>query len=220
MEQIRKEFDRIAVASEQERNPGGIYDPFLLPFVPRDCNRVLEVGCGTGEFTRQLARRVKHVTALDLSSEMIRVARQRSEDHQNIEYQVCDILQTDLPAEAFDSVVMIATLHHLPTVVLQDVKRALTVGGVLIIHDLLASSTVLDRAADPLKLVVHLLAHWSRTGRLRASRQVRKAWAEHGKNERYPTIRDVNAMSCCYLPGAYVKRHMLWRYTLVWRKRG
>ena len=42
-------------------------------------DRVLEIGCGTGGTARHLAQVVDHVTATDLSAEMIRIAKARSE---------------------------------------------------------------------------------------------------------------------------------------------
>ena len=221
MEQIKKDFDRIAVLSERESKLGGTYDSFLLQFIPASCNSALEIGCGTGAFTRLLALRTNHVTATDLSGEMIRVARQRSTGCRNIEYTVGDVLEMDLPAGQFDCIVMIATLHHLPAEsVLEKLKHALTPEGVLILHDLLTPTGILDRAADLVRFPINMASRYLRTGRLLASREVRRAWAEHGKKERYLTKREVAAMRERYLEGGYVKYHLLWRYTVVWRKRG
>ena len=218
-EKIQKDFDRIAVLSERESELGGTYDPFLLRFIPAPCDRALEIGCGTGTFTRLLARQASHVTATDLSGEMIRVARRRSTGHTNINYSVGDVLEMNLPVSQFDCIVMIATLHHLPTEpVLEKLKQALTPEGVLILHDLLTSTGIFDRTADLMKFPVSMAMRCLRTGRLRARREVRRAWAEHGEKERYLTKQEVAAMRDQYLQGGYVKYHLLWRYTVVWRK--
>src|SRR5437868_8799282 len=113
MEQLQKDFDHIAVLSERESDIGGIYDGYLLNFVPALCRRALEVGCGTATFTRQLAKRANQVTAIDLSSEMIRIAGERSALHPNIDFTVGNVLEMDLAVSQFDCIVMIATLHHL-----------------------------------------------------------------------------------------------------------
>lgn len=216
---MQKDFDRIAVLSDRESESGGTYDAFLLQFIPKRCERALEIGCGTGTFTRLLARHTEHVVATDLSSEMIRVARERSTDYQDIEYSVGDVLETNLPPNHFDCIVLIATLHHLPNaLVLAKLKPALKPEGVLILHDLLTPSGILDRAADLVRLPLSLATAYVRTGHLWPKREVRSAWAEHGKGERYLTKAEVVAMRDQYLPGAYVKNHLLWRYTLVWRK--
>jgi ubiquinone/menaquinone biosynthesis C-methylase UbiE len=218
-EEIQKDFDRIAVLSGRESDSGGTYDAFLQHFIPPGCDRALEIGCGTGEFTRLLAQRADHVVATDLSGEMIRVARERSTGYQNIEYSVGDVLEMDLPANQFACIVMIATLHHLPSdLVLTKLKPALKPEGVLILHDLLTPAGILDRAADLVRLPVSMARAYVRTGHLRPNQEVRRAWAEHGRNERYLTEAEVAALRDQYLPGAYVKCHLLWRYTLVWRK--
>src|SRR5215510_16366542 len=102
MQQIQKDFDRIALLSEREREVGGLYDRFLLQFIPAPCDRVLEVGCGTGAFTRLLATRANDIKAVDLSGEMIRVARRRSTDYPHIEYTVGDYLELNIPQTHFD----------------------------------------------------------------------------------------------------------------------
>lgn len=218
-EEIQRDFDRIAVLSERESEPGGTHNAFLLQFIPTRCDRALEIGCGTGTFTRLLAMQADHVAATDLSSEMIRVARQRSTEYQNIEYFVGDVLEMDLPVRRFDCIVMIATLHHLPTdPVLIKLKQALRPNGVLILHDLLTPRGIFDRAADLLRIPVSMATTYVRTRQFWPRREVRRAWAQHGKHERYLTKAEVVAMRDQYLPGAYVKYHLLWRYTIVWRK--
>jgi SAM-dependent methyltransferase len=114
---------------------------------------------------------------------------------------------------------MIATLHHLPTdSVLAKLKQALRPQGVLILHDLLTPTGIFNRAADLVRIPVSMAMTYVRTGRFWPRREVRRAWAEHGKEERYLTKEEVLAMRDQYLEGAYVKYHLLWRYTIVWRK--
>jgi SAM-dependent methyltransferase len=219
IKQIQKDFDRIAVLSEHAGESGGIYDPFLLKFVPAQCACALEVGCGIGTFTRRLAKRANRVIAIDLSSEMVRIARKRSADYLNIDFSVSDVLETDLPAGQFDCIVMIATLHHLPSErVLEKLKHSLRSDGVLILYDLLTPQGALPRLADLVRFPLNVGWRWHLTGQPLAPRGVRRAWAEHGKNERYLTKREVEAMRDCCLPGAQVKYHLLWRYTIVWYK--
>ena len=220
MERIRKDFDRIATLSEHEREVDGTYDRFLLRSAPARCARALEVGCGTGTFTRLLAGQADHVTAIDLSGEMIRIARERSTGYANIDYSVGDVLKMELPVSQFDCIVMVATLHHLPTgPALEKLKLALKPDGVLIIHDLLTPKGALERSGDMVRMPVSVAVRWLRTGRAWPRREVRKAWAEHGRKEQYLTKRGVKAMIDDFLPGGYVKYHLLWRYTIVWRKK-
>ena len=57
-----------------------------------------------------------------------------------------------------------------------------------------------------------------KTGRLREPAAVRAAWAEHGRSDVYPTLAQVRRACAGLLPGARVRRHLLWRYSLVWHK--
>jgi len=67
---------------------------------------------------------------------------------------------------------------------------------------------------------VNMSLRFFKTGRLLPSKELRAAWNEHGKGERYLTIDEVKEARENHLPGASVHRHLLWRYTLIWRKSG
>lgn len=219
--QIRVEFDRIALLTEHHGSGRArdIYCDYLMQHLPPSLENALEIGCGTGAFTRLLASRARNTVALDLSPEMIRLAKAHSANYQNIEYKLGDVMQISLPAARFDCIVSIATFHHLPLEqALLKMKDALKPNGVLIIHDLVADDGILDRGMSALACSVSVARRFWGTGRMRISREVRKAWAEHGKNEVYLTLSEVKEMCRQYLPQAQVKRHLLWRYTVVWRK--
>jgi ubiquinone/menaquinone biosynthesis C-methylase UbiE len=217
MEEIREDFDRIALLTEQHGGGGGLYHGYVRRHLPQQCENALEIGCGTGEFTRRLATRAASVTAVDLSPQMIRLARQQSVAYPNIEYLTGDVMRLSLPAEHYDCIVSLATLHHLQLEqALLKMKGALKAGGVLIIHDLLADERLIDRAVSASAYPVSAARRLWKTGRLRAPREMREAWREHGKGEVYLTPNGVREMCRRYLPGAKIRRHLLWRYTVVW----
>ena len=60
--------------------------------------------------------------------------------------------------------------------------------------------------------------HRRHSGSVRPDPEVAAAWAEHGKVDRYMTLRQVRAVCARVLPGAEIRRHLFWRYSLVWRK--
>ena len=221
-QRVREEFDRIALLTEREGvgGAGDVYYDYLVRQIPARAEKVLEVGCGAGAFTRLLASRARSVVALDLSPQMIRLAKSQSEGCGNIEYVLGDVGQVSLPAEGFDCVVSIATLHHLPLEqALSKMKDALKPGGVLVINDLVAEAGIVGMGLSALAYPLSVLRRLWKTGRVRMSREVREAWAEHGKDEVYLTMAGVREMCGKYLPSARVRRHLLWRYTVVWRKR-
>ena len=218
-ERVRADFDRIALVTAADPEAPGPYAEFLLGRVPAACDRALEIGCGLGAFARLLARRAASVTAVDVSPEMLRVARGRSRACPNLQLILGDFLRLDLPPETYDCVVTTTTLHHLPQdEALRKMRSLLRPGGVLILHDLLDPDGLFDTALNVVRLPVSCAARFWRTGRFRMRREVRAAWAEHGRNESYLKAGDVGALRDEHFPGALVRLHLLWRYTIVWRK--
>jgi SAM-dependent methyltransferase len=130
-------------------------------------------------------------------------------------------MHLSLTLESYDCIVSLATLHHLPLEqALLKIREALKPSGVLIILDLVRDNGLIDLIKSALAFPVSAARRFWKTGRPRAPREVRRAWAEHGKNEVYLTLNNVREMCRQYLPGAKIKRHLLWRYTVVWQKPG
>jgi ubiquinone/menaquinone biosynthesis C-methylase UbiE len=95
----------------------------------------VEFGCGTGYFTRVIAKNAEHVTATDLSQEMVEAARARLKGLRNVTFQVSDSEKTSLPSDSFDSALMANMLHTLddPLEALKECHRVLKKGGTLLI---------------------------------------------------------------------------------------
>ena len=159
------------------------------------------------------------VLALDLSPEMIRIARERSTQFPNIEFEFADIRERHLPDEHFDCIASIATLHHLPLrETLTKMKAALKPGGVLLILDLFEPTGIFDSLSNLLAIAVSVSLRLLHHGRLLPRREVRAAWAAHEAHDLYPTMREVHALCASVLPGAKIRKHLLWRYSIVWEK--
>jgi demethylmenaquinone methyltransferase/2-methoxy-6-polyprenyl-1,4-benzoquinol methylase len=73
---------------------------------------VLELACGTGQWTRLLATRGRHVTAVDGSPEMLRRARDRVGDL-DVEFIEADLFGWQAP-RAYDTVFFGFWLSHVP----------------------------------------------------------------------------------------------------------
>ena len=217
---IEADFDRLALLDDQGWTANNHYHGFLLKHVPHNCENALEIGCGTGAFARQLAQRCKRVIGLDLSPEMIRAARSRSKQFDNFEFQLADVSTWNFPQSHFDFICSIATLHHVPQQreLLVKIRDALRPRGVLVVLDLVQSSNLVERMFDVIGLGVSSGLRLIHNGRLQPPPEVRKAWEQHGQHDSYATVREMRALATEILPGASVKRHLLWRYTLVYRK--
>jgi ubiquinone/menaquinone biosynthesis C-methylase UbiE len=219
MSTIQTDFDRIALVSPDGSIQNSHYHNFLLRRLGSRCQAALEIGCGKGEFSHRLAQRSERVLALDLSPEMIRIARARFSQLTNIEFQIADVMSYDLPAEDFDCIATIATLHHLPLrEALLKMKAALKPGGVLLILDLFKAAGLSDVLLNPLAISVSVSLRLVQQGRLLPARTVRDAWAAHERHDTYPTMKAVQALCAEILPGARIRKHLLWRYSVVWEK--
>lgn len=215
---IQADFNRLALLSSEGWNHNSHYHGFLLKHVPSPCQHALEIGCGTGTFARLLAHRAGHVLALDLSPQMIRLAQERSAQYANLDFQLADVLSWEFPREQFDCIVSIATLHHLPLEeLLIKMKAALSVNGTLIILDIFQGRPF-DMLTSLIAIPVNLVLKYLKTGRVKDSRELREAWAEHGMRDSYLTLSQVRRICRTTLPGAKVRKHLLWRYSIFWQK--
>jgi ABC-2 type transport system ATP-binding protein len=103
----------------------------------RDLGELIELGCGTGFYTKVLAVNASHIMATDLSDEMLAVARTQLEDLQNVTVAKADCEATAFPDGKFDSVFMANLIHVIenPSTTLQEAYRILKDGGLLLIVD-------------------------------------------------------------------------------------
>lgn len=218
-ETIRRDFDRVALASDERWNHNAHYHEFLLSQVPERCGRALEIGCGTGAFARMLSGRAGRVLAIDLSPQMIRLARERSASCANIDFVEGDVMSRQFSGAEFDCVATLTTLHHLPIEdALAKVKNILKPGGVFVCLDLYRRSSLTDLLSDCVAYPTAMLLRTFKTGRPRPPRDVRAAYAEHEKTDAYLTLPRLRQACADILPGALLRRHLFWRYSVVWRK--
>lgn len=72
---------------------------------------VLDVGCGNGALTYDVAKKARRVVGVDLNEKNISFAKQRYA-RENIEY-ICGDALKDLPNEKFDIIIMSNVLEHI-----------------------------------------------------------------------------------------------------------
>ena len=93
--------------------------------------RVLELGCGTGYFTRELARSGAEIVALDVSPELLEIARANC-SAPNVRYEIQNAYDLSYSDFVFDSVVGSSVLHHLEIQdALREIYRVLKPGGTI-----------------------------------------------------------------------------------------
>jgi ubiquinone/menaquinone biosynthesis C-methylase UbiE len=107
----------------------------LERLAPLERGRFLEVGCGTGDDARAMARLVGpggSVVAIDNSEQMIAKARHRQEgEHPPVDYLLCDAARTGLPSASFDGCRTERVLQHVddPRAVVAEMARVTRPGG-------------------------------------------------------------------------------------------
>jgi ubiquinone/menaquinone biosynthesis C-methylase UbiE len=123
-------FDAIAGQYEQAR-PG--YPAPVVDFVAVTAGlgpgaTVLEIGCGTGQLTERLAGRGYRLTAIDVGSAMIAVARERLAAE--VAFQVTAFEDFERAAGSFGLIISGAAFHWIdPDVALTRSARLLAPGG-------------------------------------------------------------------------------------------
>jgi ubiquinone/menaquinone biosynthesis C-methylase UbiE len=219
LESIQSDFDRIASLTEENWNHNAHYHNYLINQIPVQCRHILELGCGTGEFSRLLAERAEKVLAIDLSPQMICLAKERSKLYPSIDFVEADVMTYRLPDNQFDCITTLTTLHHLPMEsILKKIRKALKSGGVFVCLDLYQRSNLRDWLFDSAAFPANLFLTFIKTGKPRPPREVREAYAEHGKTDTYLTLPQIKRICADILPGALVRRHLFWRYSIVWKK--
>lgn len=119
-------------------------------------DKVLEVGCGTGSTALLLAESVAHITATDISSEMIAIANEKLQAGapDNVSF-VKTTLEDEVPADApFDAVLAFSFLHlheDLPAAV-RAIHQRLKPGGVFI-----SKTVVLGEGSSLWRLVIPIM---------------------------------------------------------------
>jgi len=94
---------------------------------PAAGERILDLGCGTGHLTAEIAASGAAMTGIDRSPEMIAQARK---EYPRLRFEVCDAREIPFEGE-FDAVFSNAALHWIldPGNVIQGIARALRPGG-------------------------------------------------------------------------------------------
>jgi len=127
-------FDAMAAEYDRHRPayPDELVDQACLVAGIGPGDRVLEVGCGTGQLTRSLLARGLHVTALEPGANLIALAQQNLAGAGTAEFVNAKLEEASLPRGQFRAVFSASAFHWTdPEVSWQKVADVLVPGGTL-----------------------------------------------------------------------------------------
>ncbi|HXY48000.1 MAG TPA: class I SAM-dependent methyltransferase [Terriglobales bacterium] len=168
-DRLQREFNRWAEAGEgekMEQHHLDITEKTIRRMNLRSGERVLDLGCGSGWATRLLARLVcdgpqgfGQVIGVDVSDEMIRLARQASKDFENVMYVWGSAAQIPWEENFFDKVLSVESFYYYPDQdrALAELFRVLAPKGRLfILINLYRDNPYSLQWVDKLKVPVHV----------------------------------------------------------------
>jgi SAM-dependent methyltransferase len=129
-----KVFNEVAVAYDRNRPtyPDALVDRACEVAGIRDGDRVLEIGCGTGQLTRSLLARGLRVTALEPGDRLIRVAAENLKDAGDVELVRSSLEDMQLPRESYEAVFSASAIHWVdPDLSWRKIADALAPRGTL-----------------------------------------------------------------------------------------
>jgi SAM-dependent methyltransferase len=107
---------------------------YLLPHLRPELT-LLDVGCGPGTITADLAGRVSRVIAIDSAAEAVEAAQQTAPA--NVAFQVGDVHRLNFADASFDVVHAHQVLQHVadPVRALREMRRVCRPGGIVAVRD-------------------------------------------------------------------------------------
>jgi ubiquinone/menaquinone biosynthesis C-methylase UbiE len=143
-----EDYQSTSSAYDDTRSPLGI-DVILgclaaSPF-PLAEQRVLDAGCGTGNFVMAIKDKVAQVVGLEINSGMFARANQKLSGVENVQLRQGSIIEPSFEAETFNGVMCNQVIHHLLAedetgafpqlrAMMQEMFRVLRPGGVVIFN--------------------------------------------------------------------------------------
>jgi 2-polyprenyl-3-methyl-5-hydroxy-6-metoxy-1,4-benzoquinol methylase len=198
-----------AVAVQDRWNHNIHYHSLVLDALPPDCERVLDVGCGEGLLALALSRRVRRVTAIDRHAPTLELAQQHA-SADNIDYVLGDFLAHPFEPASFDAVVSVVVLHHIGLALgLERMTELLRPGGRLAVIGMAATRSPIDLGFDLAGAIATRLHKLTKTHWETSAPKIWPIPHSYGHERR---------IARRLLPGVRYRRHILWRYSLVWTK--
>lgn len=196
------------IPDDQRWNHNLHYGGQLLKCLPQGARVVLDAGCGEGTLTRRLATSVPVAVGLDVDQASLKSAGQQGGGPR---YVLGDLLHPPFACGSFDAVLSVATVHHVDaSAALTSLAALVRPGGLLAVVGLARSSLPRDLPREVAAAVATRVLKVKHGG-----------YWEHPAPQVWPppqTYAEVRRTAEAVLPGALVRRRILWRYVLTWTR--
>lgn len=134
-DKIAKEWTKIWGGSEHIL----VIEEYLSMFMENlNGNKILDIGCGAGRDAEYFASKDYDVTSIDLSDEMLKIAKERTD---KVKFLKMDMRKLEFPDSSFNGIHCWCAFQHIkrkeaePT--LNEFNRVLKLGGIflLVVHE-------------------------------------------------------------------------------------
>lgn len=216
-EDMIKSFNRIALLDDKwDHNQN--YAKLLLREIGSG-GKSIDIGCGTGEFTKRLSQQVNEVIGIDISPVMIQEALKRNYG-ENILYKHMDFDDLE-EVDKYDYIVSIATFHHLNLeTALPKINRMLKPGGKLMVLDLYERRGFIDRTLDLIAVPMNFVVKNIKNGWSEVGSEESEAWNEHSHLDQFMTYSELKGVYQKHLhQNIELKRLLFWRYVMIYTKK-
>lgn len=198
------------------------YQNYLLKQIKNIHGAGLDIGCGTGEFTKKITTKCEKITGIDISKIMIDEAQKRNSNNNNTMFINIDIdTFLNQTKDMYDVIISIATFHHLDMErTLRLLKTKLNRNGIILILDLYNSKSIFEFCLSFFATICNPIIYLIKRGSLCNTKEERDAWKDHFQYDKYYTVKEIKEIARKTLGKVKIKRHLFWRYSLIYVKNG
>lgn len=132
---IKRYYNRFGLKHLYKRHNNKILEIIRKSKTPKE--KLLDIGCGFGDFLLDARQEVDYVYGVDLGKENITLAKENTAGYKNIKLILADGEHLPFENNFFDYIIMKGIVHHLgnPGRVFKEAKRVLKKEGLLIIFE-------------------------------------------------------------------------------------
>jgi ubiquinone/menaquinone biosynthesis C-methylase UbiE len=107
-------------------------------YIKKESPKILEIGCGTGEYTKRMAKNLPkaNIVGLDISKNVLEIAKDKCKNARNVSFTQKSIYNNSFKKDSFDVICGFYVLHHLEmSKIVKEVFRILKEGGVIFFYE-------------------------------------------------------------------------------------